>query len=129
MIALTRTPSIAFANWNEGDAAIPFIASEEEGASRARAQEPVQETRSSLGSAPLGSASQFGQNATWTFNNSVTDRIRQLDTAGGANLWVQNLQLRSAAVPNGFTDGRMGADLLGKPVYEATAQSGTFTTG
>jgi HK97 family phage major capsid protein len=32
-------------------------------------------------------------------------------------------------VPNSFTDGRMGADLLGKPVYEATAQSGTFTTG
>ena len=28
-----------------------------------------------------------------------------------------------------MTDGRMGADLLGKPVYEATGQSGTFTTG
>jgi HK97 family phage major capsid protein len=71
----------------------------------------------------------FRAQAVWTFNNAVTDRIRQLDTAGGANLWVQNLQLRSAAVPNGFTDGRMGADLLGKPAYEASAQSGTFTTG
>ena len=30
---------------------------------------------------------------------------------------------------DGFTDGRMGADLLGHPVYEASAQSGTFTTG
>jgi HK97 family phage major capsid protein len=71
----------------------------------------------------------FRRNAKWTLNNAVADRIRQLDTAGGANLWIQNLQLRSAAVPNGFTDGRMGADLLGKPAYEATAQSGTFTTG
>lgn len=71
----------------------------------------------------------FRRNANWTLNNAVADRIRQLDTAGGANLWVQNLQLRSAAVPNSFTDGRMGADLLGKGVYEATGQSGTFTTG
>ena len=71
----------------------------------------------------------FRQRAAWTLNNAVADRIRQLDTAGGANLWVQNLQLRSAAIPNGFTDGRMGADLLGKPAYEATGQSGTFTTG
>jgi len=71
----------------------------------------------------------FRQNAVWTLNNAVADRIRQLDTSGGANLWVQNLQLRSAAVPESFTDGRMGADLLGKGVYEATAQSGTFTTG
>lgn len=71
----------------------------------------------------------FRTRASWTMNNATADRIRQLDTAGGANLWVQNLQLRSAAVPNGFTDGRMGAELLGKPAYEATAQSGTFTTG
>ena len=71
----------------------------------------------------------FRRAASWTFNNAVTDRIRQLDTAGGANLWVDNLQLRSAAVPSSFTDGRMGAGLLGKPVYEATGQSGAFTTG
>lgn len=71
----------------------------------------------------------FRRGAVWTMNNATADRIRQLDTAGGANLWVQNLQLRSAAVPNGFTDGRMGADLLGKATYEATGQSGTFTTG
>ena len=71
----------------------------------------------------------FRRNANWTLNNAVADRIRQLDTAGGANLWIQNLQLRSASVPNGFTDGRMGADLLGKGAYEATGQSGAFTTG
>ena len=71
----------------------------------------------------------FRRASAWTFNNAVTDRIRQLDTAGGANLWVENLQLRSAAIPNGFTDGQMGAGLLGKPAFEATGQSGTFTTG
>jgi HK97 family phage major capsid protein len=71
----------------------------------------------------------FRRNAAWTMNNSVADRIRQLDTAGGANLWLDNLALRSAAIPDGFTDGRMGALLLGKPAFEASAQSGTFTTG
>jgi HK97 family phage major capsid protein len=71
----------------------------------------------------------FRSRAVWTLNNAVADRIRQLDTAGGANLWVQNLQLRSAAQATTFTDGRMGAELLGHPAYEASAQSGTFTTG
>jgi HK97 family phage major capsid protein len=71
----------------------------------------------------------FRRNAVWTIRNEVADRIRQLDTAGGANLWIDNLQLRSAAVPESFVDGRMGAGLLGKPAYEATGQSGTFTTG
>jgi HK97 family phage major capsid protein len=71
----------------------------------------------------------FRRNASWVANNATYDRIRQIDTAGGAGLWVDNLTLRSAAVPNSFTDGRMGAALLGKPAYEATSQSGTFTTG
>jgi HK97 family phage major capsid protein len=71
----------------------------------------------------------FRGRATWTLNNTVADRIRQLDTAGGSNLWVQNLQLRSAAAAVTLTDGRMGADLLGKAAYEASAQSGAFTTG
>jgi HK97 family phage major capsid protein len=71
----------------------------------------------------------FRARATWTMNNAVADRIRQLSTAGAVDFWNSNLQLRTAAVPNSFTDGRMGADLLGKAVYEASGQSGTFTTG
>ena len=70
----------------------------------------------------------FRRSATWSMNNSVADRIRQLDTAGGANLWVDNLQLASAS-GGGFTDARMGPALLGHAVYEASGQSGTFTTG
>jgi HK97 family phage major capsid protein len=71
----------------------------------------------------------FRSNAVWVMNNATADRIRQLDTTGGSLLWVQNLKLASAATVASFTDGRMGADLLGHPVYEASAQSGTFTTG
>jgi HK97 family phage major capsid protein len=71
----------------------------------------------------------FRSRAVWTMNNAVADRIRQLDTAGGANLWAPNLTVRTAAVPVTFTDGRMGADLFGKGTYEASGQSGAFTTG
>jgi HK97 family phage major capsid protein len=39
----------------------------------------------------------FRANASWTLNNAVADRIRQLSTAGGADLWAQNLRLRTAA--------------------------------
>jgi HK97 family phage major capsid protein len=70
----------------------------------------------------------FRQNAVWTINNAVGDRIRQLDTAGGANLWTPNLTQASAA-SGSFTDGRMGDNLLGKAAFESTALSGTFTTG
>jgi HK97 family phage major capsid protein len=38
----------------------------------------------------------FRANASWTLNNAVADRIRQLSTAGGADLWAQNLRLRTA---------------------------------
>lgn len=71
----------------------------------------------------------FRNASSWTLNNAVADRIRQLDTAGGANLWIDNLRLGSAAHATTMVDARMQADLLGKPVYESTAQSGTFTTG
>ena len=71
----------------------------------------------------------FRSRAVWTINNAVADRIRQLDTAGGANLWIPNLAERSAAEVGSFTDARMAQNLLGHPAYEASAQSGTFTTG
>jgi HK97 family phage major capsid protein len=71
----------------------------------------------------------FRNRASWTLNNSVADKIRQFDTAGGAGLWIDNLRLRSAASAASMQDARLGADLLGHAAYEATAQSGTFTTG
>jgi HK97 family phage major capsid protein len=71
----------------------------------------------------------FRHRATWTLNNAVLDKIRQIDTVGGSQLLVPNIQLRSAAEAATMVDGRAGVDLFGHAVYEATGQSGTFTTG
>lgn len=65
----------------------------------------------------------------WVMNNATLSRIRQLDTAGGSAMLTPTLQARSAASINNFTDGRTNVDIFGKPVYEASGQSGTFTTG
>jgi HK97 family phage major capsid protein len=54
-------------------------------------------------------------NATWLANNSIYNRVRQFDTAGGAAMWE-----------------RIGADrpalLLGRPAIEAEGMDGTVTT-
>jgi len=62
-------------------------------------------------------------------NNAVLQKIRQLDTAGGSAMLTSNLQLRSSANASTMTDARANVDLFGHPVYEASGQSGTFTTG
>src|SRR5574338_123673 len=54
--------------------------------------------------------------ASWVGNLAIMDKIRQLDTSGGASLWVQ---LR-------FGDP---ADLSGRPIYEWSAMSSSITTG
>lgn len=64
----------------------------------------------------------------WVMNNAVLDKIRQLDTAGGSAMLTSSLQARSSG-PGAFTDGRANVDIFGHPVYEASGQSGTFTTG
>lgn len=71
----------------------------------------------------------FRTNASITLNNAVLSKIRQLDTAGGSQMLTSNLQERSAALPGSFTEGRANVNIFGKPVYEASGQSGTFTTG
>lgn len=71
----------------------------------------------------------FRGNAVWVMNNATLSRIRQLDTAGGSAMLTSNLQARSSANVANFTDGRANVDIFGKPVYEASGQSGTFTTG
>jgi len=71
----------------------------------------------------------FRNGASWALNNAVLDKIRQLDTAGGSAMLQANIQLRSAAQVASFQDGRAGVDIFGHPVYEASGQSGTFTTG
>lgn len=52
----------------------------------------------------------------WVANFAILNRIRQFDTSGGSSFWA-NL---GAGVPE---------QLLGRPVYEASAMASTVTTG
>lgn len=67
----------------------------------------------------------FRPNGTFVANLAQYNRIRQLDTAGGANLWVQNLQ---QGIGNDAT-GNLGATFLGKPAYESSVMSSALTAG
>lgn len=53
------------------------------------------------------------------------NRIRQLDTSGGASIWVQNL---TQGIGNDAT-GNIGATFLGKPAYESSVMSSVLTAG
>lgn len=59
---------------------------------------------------------------------ATANRIRQFDTAGGAGIWIDTLKsgLASEGVPS---PGAFQANLLGRPAYESTAISSTYTTG
>jgi HK97 family phage major capsid protein len=52
----------------------------------------------------------FRPRASWLANDSIYDRVRQFDTAGGASLWVQ------------LQDDRP-ATLIGKPAYELSTMN------
>lgn len=67
----------------------------------------------------------FRPNAVFVANLAQYNRIRQLDTAGGANLWVQNLQ---GGIGNDAS-GNVGATFLGKPAYESSVMSSVLTAG
>jgi HK97 family phage major capsid protein len=69
----------------------------------------------------------FRARAQWVGNLSVYDLTRQFDTAGGANIFVQNLQLGfQNQVP---TPGNLGAQLLGRPANECSAMASGIATG
>jgi hypothetical protein len=65
----------------------------------------------------------FRPNATFVANLVQYNRIRQLDTAGGASLWVQNL--RQGGV--GTTRPARRRSFLGKPAYESSVMSSVLT--
>jgi HK97 family phage major capsid protein len=59
-------------------------------------------------------------------NRATYNAIRQFDTAGGAQLYVNNLQLgQNATFP---TPGNLNTHVLGYPAYEASAMSTTYAT-
>lgn len=69
----------------------------------------------------------FRPRASYVANLFAYDKIRQFDTAGGASIWIQNLQQGAqGAAPR---DANVGATLLGRPAYEATAMAAALTTG
>lgn len=69
----------------------------------------------------------FRPRASMVMNRFVAQKIRQFDTAGGASIWIDNLQLGlDNNVPNG---GNYGARVLGYGAYEASAMDATLTTG
>lgn len=70
-------------------------------------------------------APRFRQGAMWFANRAFYNRIRQIDTAGGAQLWTQNLQ---AGLTNDF-QGNTGYNLLGYPANEASGFVTTISSG
>ncbi len=69
----------------------------------------------------------FRPRASFVGNRATYNKIRQFDTAGGASLFVTNLQL---GLPNEVaTPGALGGTrLLGYPTYECSSYSSTPTT-
>jgi HK97 family phage major capsid protein len=72
-----------------------------------------------------GLAPRFRPNAVFVANLVQYNRIRQLDTAGGASLWVQNL---TQGIANDAS-GNVGATFLGRPAYESSVMSSVLTAG
>jgi HK97 family phage major capsid protein len=69
----------------------------------------------------------FRPRAAIVMNRAIATRIRQFDTAGGANLWIDTLKDGLAnEVP---TPGAYRANLLGYPAFEASAMASVLTTG
>ncbi len=65
----------------------------------------------------------FRPNAKFVANLAQYNRIRQLDTSGGASLWTENLQV---GVGNN-ADGQTGYSFLGKPAYESSVMASVLT--
>jgi HK97 family phage major capsid protein len=69
----------------------------------------------------------FRPRASMVMNRAIAQKIRQFDTAGGAQLWIDNLRVGlDNQVP---APGNYGARVLGYGAYESSAMSSTVTTG
>jgi HK97 family phage major capsid protein/HK97 family phage prohead protease len=66
----------------------------------------------------------FRPNAQWFANRFIYNKVRQIDTAGGANLWVPDLR---TGLANNET-GNTGYNLIGYPANEASAMAATLAT-
>ena len=70
----------------------------------------------------------FRPRSSFLMHLATANKIRQFDTAGGAGLWIDTMKsgLASEGVPS---PGAFQANLLGRPAYESTSISSTYTTG
>lgn len=66
----------------------------------------------------------FRPQAQWFANRFIYNKVRQLDTAGGANLWVQDLR---QGIPANET-GNTGYNLIGYPANEASGMAASLAT-
>lgn len=65
--------------------------------------------------------------ASFVLNRAQANRIRQFDTAGGAQLWTDNLRV---GLPNNVpTGGQLGNALLGYPAYELSTAGTSIASG
>jgi HK97 family phage major capsid protein len=76
-----------------------------------------------LYTAEMTLAPRFRVRAHWFANRMFYNKIRAIDTAGGAQLWTQNL---TYGLTNDF-EGNTGYKLLGYPANEASGFTTTFT--
>lgn len=72
----------------------------------------------------------FRPRARWVANRATYNLVRQFDTTGGSNMWL-DMPALSQGLNNGVpTPGNVNATLIGYPAYEASALSSTpQTTG
>lgn len=66
----------------------------------------------------------FRAKARWLANRFIYNKIRGIDTAGGAQLWTQNL---TVGLPN-RVDGNTGYNLLGYPADECSGMAASVAT-
>jgi HK97 family phage major capsid protein/HK97 family phage prohead protease len=66
----------------------------------------------------------FRPNAQWFANRFFYNKVRQLDTAGGANLWVPDLR---TGIPANET-GNTGFQLIGYPANESSGMAATLAS-
>jgi HK97 family phage major capsid protein/HK97 family phage prohead protease len=66
----------------------------------------------------------FRPRAQWFANRFIYNKVRQLDTAGGANLWVNDLR---TGLPSNET-GNTGYNLIGYPANEASGMAASLAT-
>ena len=73
----------------------------------------------------------FRPRAVWLANLFAYDKVRQFDTSGGSGVWIapQGLQPPVGGNVAGAAQVDVGARLLGKPAYEASAMDAALTTG